>query len=301
MTIEQVRGIIESNKTNIAFVVGNGINRYFNQGQSWHDLLTMLWHSVTGESLREIPDGISTTEFYDALDLVAGPRSAKNAIRKQLQELLTVLEPSVRQRTVLAEIARQNVPVLTTNFDATISSALGLQLLPRKRGRGFTDIYPWECYYAWEPAPDPLRSFAVWHINGMLKYHRSIRLSLSHYTGSVNRARNWVGKLRDRRAFFADPAESIGSTHTWLDIFFRKDLFIVGLGLLENEVFLRWLLIQRARYSRNLDLPPRRGWFLKPESEVNDGRDFFFRTVGIQTIELPAYQDIYESLWARLS
>lgn len=41
---------------------------------------------------------------------------------------------------------------------------------------------------------------------------------------------------------------------SWLHIVFNSPLLIFGLGLEENEVFFRWLLIERARYFKKFPI-----------------------------------------------
>lgn len=71
MTITNIKQIIEQNKDNIAFVVGNGINRYPNNPNalSWDELLIKLCSKVSSQTLTGRPNGISLTEFYDILEL----------------------------------------------------------------------------------------------------------------------------------------------------------------------------------------------------------------------------------------
>lgn len=68
---------------------------------------------------------------------------------------------------------------------------------------------------------------------------------------------------------------------------------IFGLGLEENEVFFRWLLIERARYFK--DFPERRkdAWFIHVGELNNDGKYFFLEGVGVRPIHVTSYDDIY--------
>lgn len=58
-------------QSNIALVIGNGINLYgpAKQTNSWHDLLLTLAKQHLPSSLRTVPNGVALTEFYDVLDL----------------------------------------------------------------------------------------------------------------------------------------------------------------------------------------------------------------------------------------
>lgn len=69
--IETIKRILQNNRDDIAFVIGNGINRYPNSPKalSWEDLLLELWQQVSLQTLSIRPEGISTKEFYDILEL----------------------------------------------------------------------------------------------------------------------------------------------------------------------------------------------------------------------------------------
>ncbi len=71
MTVNDIKQIIHRNHNDIAFVIGNGINRYPNNPKelSWDGILMDLWNTVSFQTLSIRPEGISTTEFYDILDL----------------------------------------------------------------------------------------------------------------------------------------------------------------------------------------------------------------------------------------
>ena len=84
---------------------------------------------------------------------------------------------------------------------------------------------------------------------------------------------------------------------------FHKPLLFLGLGLDENEVFLRWLLIERARYF--LKFPDRRqpAWYVFTHNshDVRErGKQFFLEAVGVACVRTGSYDAIWEnSGWAR--
>ena len=64
-----IKEIIQKNRHNMAFIIGNGIHyRYKDCDISWNGLLTSLWEEIFGEKL-EIPQGISTNEFFDIIEM----------------------------------------------------------------------------------------------------------------------------------------------------------------------------------------------------------------------------------------
>lgn len=80
--------------------------------------------------------------------------------------------------------------------------------------------------------------------------------------------------------------------------FFNRSLFICGLGLEWSKVFLRWLLIERARYFRRLSDKKCKGWFLiNKDEQINFGKKFFLESVGFEIIEMNNYEEMYEDIW----
>ena len=80
--------------------------------------------------------------------------------------------------------------------------------------------------------------------------------------------------------------------YTWLHAFFNKDLFIFGLKLNKDEVFLRWLLIQRAKYSQMYNLK-RKGWFV--DRNISKETVFFLEQLGFEVVNIKKYDTLYNA------
>jgi hypothetical protein len=202
-----------------------------------------------------------------------------------------------RQNEVLDSIKNRNAPLLTANFDDLIAKSMGLKLL-KIEGSKFTDFYPWSSYYGDNALVSPTDGFGVWHINGMIHYQRSIKLGLSQYMGNVGHARKMLLNRSGQKDLFNH--EQWSGFPTWMNIFFSKSLFIFGLGLEENEVFFRWLLIQRAKYFRKYPHVKKHGWFLMKRGgdvETDEGKIFFLKSMGFEVIVVDEYKNVYEDIW----
>lgn len=202
---------------------------------------------------------------------------------------------------IVNEIKRMNAPILTTNYDKVLESAVDAYK-QRNTKQGFTSFYPWSTFYSNNEVTDILNNFGIWHINGVLDYPNSIQLGLSQYMGSVSRAREMIqGRKSGTEIFSGKNQNDWDGKDTWLHILFNKSLFIFGLSLAENEVFLRWLLIQRAKYYRKFPERGHSAWYLigKEESEAADfkGKSFFLRHFGVQIIVVENFKTIYEDIW----
>lgn len=290
--------ILQEQCQDLALLIGNGINRYgaTAAGSSWDSLLTSLAQKLMDPAHAKLPSGISLTEFYDVLELSCALGNGKSGLQAQFCELLASWESQAQHKRVMQWAQRHDVPVLTTNFENTLGNAIGCSL-HRVRNPKFTAYYPWERYYGLKAIEDPRQGFAVWHINGMQCYRQSIRLGLTHYMGAVERARALLYRGPVRLFSGADINAWMGAS-TWLQIIFHKPLLIFGLGLTENEVFLRWLLIERAKYYRVFPDRRKPAWYVHAASEKNEGKLYFLQAVGVEVVPVPGFDEIYgEQAW----
>lgn len=295
--------IIDNNSNDIAFIVGNGINRFPNNPKaiSWDVLLMKLWQKFAPNTFAEVPRGMTITEFYDLLDLANGNKLSSSVdIQKEASYILGNWPFSPHHRSFMAKAQLLDIPVLTTNFDSLLPDSLALRQYYTDT-KGFSDYYPWTTYYGDRQLELPTDGFGLWYINGLIRYPRSIRLGLSHYMGSVERARNLIHKGHEGKLFTGKNVNNWRGCKTWLHLIFNKSLCIFGLGLDENETFIRWLLIERAKYFKKFPDRKMKGWYVLPKikepDEVNSGKRFFLETIGFELIETDNFEDIYQTPW----
>lgn len=284
--------ILENSNNQLALIVGNGINRYNSDGNlnSWDAMLLDLWIKHTDDDPKDIPLGISLTEFYDALDLSS--KSKTKNLQKEFCDFLVGWSAKSHHQAIVQWAMRRNAPLLTTNFDETLSDCAGLTLHHTDALR-FTDFYPWASYFSESKIENPEREFAIWHINGIKRYSRSIRLGLSHYMGSVERARALIHKGGVKRLFSDKNNGKWNGCDTWLHIIFNNDLLFVGIGLDTAEIFLRWLLIERAKYFKTFPERARQAFYVHAGRELSLGQTIFLKSVGCEIIREPNYEALY--------
>lgn len=288
------KGLLEQQAGNLALVIGNGINRYDapNDTNSWEGLLLALAEKHIGFTGSEMLAGMSLTEFYDIVDLnKAATSETKVKLQEEFCAAMRTWQPFPHHARIVAWAHKHKAPILTTNFDDLMARVGPYEL--QKLGSSFTDYYPWDRYYSDAQVERPDLGFGIWHINGMHCYRRSIRLGLSHYMGSVERARAWIHKGNERRLFSGQDPNRWGGAHTWLHIVISLPLIFFGLALEENEVFLRWLLIERARYFKKFPDRKKPAWYVYTSAKESAGKLFFLKGLGIETIKVGSYDDIY--------
>jgi hypothetical protein len=295
-----LRTLLRRQRGDLALVVGNGINRYGPAGatNSWSELIHTLARKRLGPAHSQIPAGISLTEFYDLLDLAKPGRTPVTSLQQSFCDLMEQWRAHDQHRHVVRWAEAARAPILTTNFEATLADAVDCSLY-RLDGLTFTDFYPWDCYYGLSALADPCSDFGIWHVNGMQRYRRSIRLGLTHYMGSVARVRDWIHEGGAARLYGGRDQRAWRGATTWLQILFHKPLLIFGLGLEESEVFLRWLLIERARYFREFPDRRKRAWYVHTPQERGSGKLYFLNAIGIEPVEAQNFDAIYGApTWA---
>ena len=198
-----LKDLLKCQGDELALVIGNGINQYGNcdEMNSWDNLLMKLARDYIDREFDGKLDGVSLTEFYDVLEFGALDKAKINSkqqgkdekinLQERFCELMSAWKPETHHESMVKYCNDKRIPILTTNFDTVLSDAIECKLY-KTTSKGFTHYYPWEYYYAREELTGPTSGFGIWHINGMKKYSSSIRLGLTHYMGSVHRARSWI-------------------------------------------------------------------------------------------------------------
>ena len=278
-----------------ALLIGNGINRYKYSSSSWDDLLLLLAGKRGLNLTKDEKSEMSNTEFFDILELAAPPATtdARGELQKAFCASMKHWTPADHHRQIVEWARRHGRPIITVNFDLNLSVAIGADL-HRLKGK-FTDYYPWTSYYADKQITDPAAHFGIWHAHGMMNYHRSIRLGLTHYMGAVERARPWIVGKNGIVNLARKGATNWPGQNTWLQPLFFSPLLIIGFGLSRDENFFRWLFLERARLHKLVPALKTKSWYVTTNtSKVGDRRPFFER-LGMELVTVPTYSDIYEA------
>lgn len=145
--------------------------------------------------------------------------------------------------------------------------------------------FPFETYFAQTPINRPWDSFAIWHIHGLYNYVNSIRIGYVDY-------KNLRREIQARLNKTTNPStDNHWDNNSWLSVVFRKNLFIMGLGLEKDEEVLWWLLKERAKYGL-------KGWYVCIE-DLNNEKTKNFQDIGLNVIKVDKI-DLYENVWKTL-
>lgn len=290
---DSLEGILARER--LALLIGNGINRYnSNASSSWDELLANLAEKQGLTVTKHEASEMSNTEFFDILDL-ARPKEDRSNLQEEFCNLMAEWKPADHHAEIVGWAQRHQAPIITVNFDENLSKAVDARFF--RQGEHFTHYYPWSSYFSDRAIEEPRSSFAIWHAHGMMRYKTSIRLGLTHYMGSVQRARAWVYGRNGLRANAMNSEISWRGYDTWLEVLFFCPLVLFGFGFGKDETFLRWLFLERARLHKLRPDWAANTWF------VGTGRKHrrpFLEGLGMEVVTVPRHADIYENpAWSR--
>jgi hypothetical protein len=147
-----------------------------------------------------------------------------------------------------------------------------------------SDTFLWKYFYSDENRANinktGLNSYSIRHIHGMLKNPQSIRIGLDDYVELLTKLKRYKTS-----AFYENKNQmekEYLNTYSWIDYFFNANLVIFGLGLGQFEIDLRWLLMERARYSRISDRALKTVFV--HDGKSNDGTIHLLKGIGIDCI-----------------
>lgn len=192
-----------------------------------------------------------------------------------------------------------DIPVLTTNFDQKLLSSLKTKkkekvktpfwFLTDTEKNNYRKIpyhYPFRAYFAEKEFDDNdeiNKKFAVWYIHGTKRYVDSIRLN------NVDYARN-IAEIDKLIRYKKQIGTNWIEKHSWIDIFMRNDLVIMGLGLDSSETDIRWLLRERYVYQKSMNQRENSSvstiYIYDPKDGIAPGKRKLFEALGIKCVEM---------------
>ena len=223
-----------------ALLIGNGLNCCYKDSIPWDKLLEQIaqeyyvkfnknnpfpleFESIANQILNK--DKRNADEVYSEIkSRIANMVSSRAPGRGSLQELFTTAIPADH--------------ILTTNYDYMLEKAY----------MEYTKAIPGECdkketkysLYRFEKYGD--KSF--YHIHGEAAKEKSLCLGYEHYAAYLAEMRKYLKAhpgVSDRVL-----GTELPDRHSWVDLFFTHDIYILALTLDTNEIDLWWLLTYRA-------------------------------------------------------
>lgn len=224
-----------------SLLVGNDINNIV-PGREWEDMLDdIIGHFNVGLLDKE---NKPFPMLYEEIFLKAVAR--RPAIKEiEVKGYIADIVGGFLPNEIHARIRNLGIgDILTTNYDFTLEGVSGL---------GNVGLINETNYSVFRKCV--VDETAYWHVHGDWQNAQSINLGYEHYCGQLQAMRNYAVSGTNYRGDRVPKKGLITRLvngeepgwHSWIDLFFKKDVHILGLKLDFVEVDLWWLLTYRAR------------------------------------------------------
>lgn len=201
-----------------SLLIGNGINYLGKDVVGWSDLLNSLIQKIGKLNVINIEEK-PFLHLYEEIFTRAEKYTDKDEqhIKQDIVNEIRRMRPNLYHQKII-DLPFENI--LTLNYDYNFTN--NNSVVRNKEVK-----YSLKRYQS-------INNKKIWHIHGELDNYHSIMLGYSHYMGSINNIQTYLNS-------------SEKNDSTWVDIFLKNDIYILGAGLDFEELDIWWLLSYRNR------------------------------------------------------
>lgn len=250
-------------------LIGNSIN-LMSEGYSWRDLLTGLIEYIGKSPAIKFKREKPFTLLYQEILIRANrytPHREKELKSFIIKSLEKIKHNDYHKKYV--ELGFKNI--LTTNYDYNLESSLEAEFNSANvlRETKFNLF-----------RRKKVKNKYVWHIHGEIESPSSITLGYDHYVGYLSEMNKYVSsgtttrkeKIRSAVKSNRINFENDSLPYSWIDLFLKDEIHIVGLSLDYTELDLWWLITFKEKLR---DTNPTLGktyfyYFTKEEDELDN-------------------------------
>ena len=237
---------------NKVLLIGNGINN-IEQEYTWNNLIDDLIES-TGAAGQIDKENKPFPLLYEQIyaDAIKKRNYTESEIKKIIARIMLKLEPNEIHKEI---INLRCSDILTTNYDFTLEKLLTDDIHSLSNSSEVVQEKKYSLFRHYN-----VNNLNIWHINGDAKTPNSIALGFEHYSGHIQKMRDYVeneASYENRKFEALKEKLKTGNIEyfSWLDHFFTKDIYILGLALDFFEIHLWWLFTYRYRAKTEEKIP----------------------------------------------
>jgi hypothetical protein len=276
--------------------IGNGINRL--QGTtdySWEQVLKELALKVKDESVLELKEEKPFTLIYEALrtKLFKQKGGYDYELKNHVATTLGRMTPNAYHNKFLNIGVRH---ILTPNYDYSFENSMELEV-------PHSNISRETRYSAFRRTL--VGSTYIWHIHGEIEVPESIMLGFEHYGGYLQKIRSHIIPPKKPSSISKGEAKKRirKKQHvSWVDLFLKSDVHILGFSMDYSEIDIWWLLSFKAQYEAKYKMHPSRtfyhSWSNINANNKEKAKLQLLESLGVQVYqkyEIGSYQECYDS------
>lgn len=221
-------------------LIGNGLNRCYKNAIPWDKLLDRIakeYHVGFNEKnpfpleFESIANQILDKDNRPAEDIY-------DEIKSKIASMVSSQIPESNSLQRLFTSSNLIDCILTTNYDYMLEKAFTEEATPKASCQDKSETK--YSLYRFEEHMGKM----FYHIHGEASKPKSLCLGYEHYAAYLSKMREYLKaspEVSEKISGIKSPKK-----HSWVDLFFTHDVYIVGLTLETNEIDLWWLLTYRA-------------------------------------------------------
>jgi hypothetical protein len=307
---------------NKSLLIGNGPNLLMDGRASWKNVLKQLADYASEPAVLKTSLGKPFPLLYEELAIRGVRRGLlESDLKKHVASFMEQMVPNHFHKRLMKLGFRH---LLTTNYDYCLEKG-------SNKSDEIADLRTENRYNLYRRRS--LKGTYIWHIHGEIGRPRTITLGYDHYVGYLGKVKDYLifGDRKKRETSEDCSSFVLGDTnfedsnrcYSWIDVFLRDDIHILGLSLEYSEIDLWWLLIYKERQrlkwvkQRNLKNIGSTTFYFFAEQAISGkakAKLSLLESIGVETVAVPsdrgyerAYHDILDrivnrrSSWRRLS
>jgi len=237
---------------NKVLLLGNGINT-IKSDYTWEQLIDDLieYIGAAGQiDKNNKPFPLLYEEIF--IEAVKNRGIKEKKIKNFIASKVSNLKPNDIHKNLI-NLGISNY--LTTNYDYTLESTINSKI-KKLNDNGIIKQNTYSLF-----RHNKIGEKIFWHIHGEANIPSTITLGYDHYSGYLQRMRNYVVAGEKFKKFSFEPLIKKLTTgeklnfDSWIEYFFKKDIYIIGLTLDFVEMHLWWLITYRARIKYKKEIP----------------------------------------------
>lgn len=220
--------------------IGNGINLLSHGNPTWRSVLESLANFVDNNDidLSNIEEKPFPYVFEEIYLRAARSKGVKEIVlKKYAAKLINNIPNNEYHLQILNSNLRH---IITTNYDYNLEDSFSKQYKPTNMKRETK-------YSLFRRRIQNDKN--IWYIHGEASYPNSLMLGHEHYAGALQKMRSYLTRNKKISPFMLGNHlfDNNGINYSWVDVFLRDDIYIVGYQMDYSEIDIWWLLSYKER------------------------------------------------------
>jgi SIR2-like domain len=283
-----------------ALLLGNGVNLLSNDVPSWLMILVELAKLNDCTHIMKLAKYKPYTLIYEEIALCSKAAEQKKEIeiKREVAELIRDLPPNDYHCRILEAPIDH---ILTTNYDYTLERSkgcVGESKNLRRENKYSAFRRRW------------ISGKFVWHIHGEVDVPNTIMLGHEHYAGQLQKLRDYATSDRVTSRELKSPFklgnpdfENQTEVYSWIDVFLRDEVHVIGTNLDYTEIDLWWLFAYKRRLGQISGYETGTTFFhhvpTPQDDQATEGKLSILESLGVNVVRhrvLSGYKYAYDSL-----